>query len=148
MDIIWILVLGGAVLLWIGLPLWRGRVEVKPESDGAVLQDLLFQKENLLAAARDLDFDLETDKLSPEDHRLLRERCQVEAVAVMERLDTLTPAQAPPAPPAAAETRKGALSTSGTEVRFCPRCGRRARPPYRFCAACGFPILADSGGER
>lgn len=147
MDIVWILALGGAVLLWIGLPLWRGRVAVKTEPVASALQDLLFQKENLLAAARDLDFDLETDKLSPEDHRLLRERCQVEAVAVMERLETLAPPQAPPAPAAATEAKQTEIHALDEEVRFCPRCGRKARPPYRFCSACGFSLSADSGEE-
>jgi hypothetical protein len=139
MDIIWIFVLGGAVLLWIGFPLWRGRIGAKEEAGTTALQDLLFQKENLLAAARDLDLDLETDKLSPEDYRLLRERCQTEAVAVMERLEALALAQSPLAP-AATEAKQTAIPTFDGEVRFCPQCGRKTQPPYQFCTACGLSL--------
>lgn len=137
MEVVWVFVLGGAVLAWMGLPLRRGRAW--EDSVGASARnDLLFQKDNLLATAHDLDFDLETDKLSPEDHRLLRERCQVEAVAVMERLETMAPSSAPPKTIAAVETAQAAPAP--VAARFCPRCGRESKAPHKFCTSCGLRL--------
>lgn len=117
------LLLTGFVLIWIGYPFWRGRVEGVAGAEDGLLQDLLFQKEALLATTRELDFDLQTDKLSPEDHQAFRNRNKIEAVGIMQRLEKFTPS--------------GGGSSPNAEASFCPSCGRKHEPSDRYCAGCG-----------
>ena len=53
------------------------------------LADLLAEKETIYAAIQELDFDLKSGKLSPEDHEALSRRHEAQAVAVLKRIDEL-----------------------------------------------------------
>ena len=73
------------VAAWILRPLLRPTGEV-PSGPGE-LEELEAQHRELLHSLQDLDFELQTGKLSPEDHRTMRRRLQGEAVAVLQKLE-------------------------------------------------------------
>jgi hypothetical protein len=58
-------------------------------------RDLLAEKETIYAAIQELDFDLKSGKLSPEDHQALRQRHEAQAAAVLKQMDELQPASRP-----------------------------------------------------
>ena len=69
------------------------------EPDGSdALRDLLAEKETIYAAIQELDFDLKSGKLSPEDHLALRQRHEAQAAAVLKRIDELQHASRPAEP--------------------------------------------------
>ncbi len=107
-----------AVTAWILVPLWRQRGEMpQGPSDADQLEhshrqllgpsdadQLEHSHRQLLLALQDLDFELQTGKLSPEDHETMRRRLQGEAVAVLKKLEQVrgrTPSG--PEPPAGRE---------------------------------------------
>ncbi len=51
------------------------------------LTELLAEKETIYAAIQELDFDLKSGKLSPEDHGVLRQRHEAQAASVLKRID-------------------------------------------------------------
>lgn len=79
-----------------------------PEASEAVAE-LLAEKETIYAAIQELDFDLESGKLSPEDHEALRQRHEAQAAEVLRRVDELQEAarQAEKSRGARREKRKG-----------------------------------------
>src|SRR5574342_332803 len=80
------------------------------EPDGAdALRDLLAEKETVYAAIQELDFDLKSGKLSPEDHQALRRRHEAQAARVLKQLDELQQASQPAEKPGGArrERRNG-----------------------------------------
>ncbi len=74
-----------AATAWILLPLWRQRGEMPQRPSDA--DQLEASHRQLLLALQDLDFELQTGKLSPEDHQTMRQRLQGEAVAVLQHLE-------------------------------------------------------------
>ncbi len=65
--------------------------EVTPENPGTSddLAELVAEKETIYAAIQELDFDLKSGKLSPEDHGALRQRHEAQAATVLKRIDEL-----------------------------------------------------------
>ncbi len=74
-----------AAIAWILMPLWRQPGEMPQGPSDA--DQLEHSHRQLLLALQDLDFELQTGKLSPEDHRTMRRRLQGEAVAVLQKLE-------------------------------------------------------------
>ncbi len=72
-----------------------------------------------------LDEDLETGKLSAEDHAAMRASLRARAAALLLA-----------APPAAAEVKSA--------PRFCTACGAAARPTDAFCSQCGSKLSAQA----
>jgi len=79
-----------AVAVWVLLPLGRA-----PSADPLARPDDLGELEarhrTLLFELQDVDFELQTGKLSRDDHAALRARLQTEAVDVLRRLDEARP---------------------------------------------------------
>ncbi len=91
-----------AAIAWTLMPLWRQPGEMPQGPSDA--DQLEASHRQLLLALQDLDFELQTGKLSPEDHRTMRRRLQGEAVAVLQKLEQArgrTPSG--PEPPAGRE---------------------------------------------
>jgi hypothetical protein len=84
-------------------------VAVKDSDAPDTLQDLLSEKETIYAAIQELDFDLKSGKLSPEDHLALRQRHEAQAATVLKRIDELQHASRPAEPTGGSprERRKG-----------------------------------------
>ncbi len=80
---------GAAV--FVAWPLLVGRTEPEEffgdEPAEPVLQRLLFQRDTVYAAMKELEFDLAMGNLSQEDFQQLQERYKRKAVAVLKRID-------------------------------------------------------------
>ena len=81
------------VLLVVGIPLF-GKLQFKklvetvdPESDE--YKHLLVRKEETLISIKELEFDLNTEKISESDYQELRKKLEVEATEIIQQLDRL-----------------------------------------------------------
>ena len=83
-------------LVWVVLPLRGPAVAAEPAQadERAALEA---HRRELMLALQDLDFELQTGKLSTQDHGELRARLQAEAVDVLQRLDAAGSGRAPEA---------------------------------------------------
>jgi hypothetical protein len=79
-----------AVAVWVLLPLGRAP-SADPLARPDDLGDLEARHQTLLFELQDVDFELQTGKLSHDDHATLRARLQREAVDVLRRLDEARP---------------------------------------------------------
>lgn len=99
-----VIVLGTVVYL--GYPILRRDRSYAPDQvdDHAVAYELRAEKDTLLGALKDLEFDLASGKLSPADYDAMRSRYEARAMAVLQELDTLDAAiRQRPQPHAAAQ---------------------------------------------
>ena len=167
MDILLGIIVGGAVLLAIGYPIWKPAPQILGGSVGPAseLAGLEERKESTYAAIRELGFDFHTDKLSEPDYQLEIERLKAEAVGIVRQIEERT-VQPPtgsdsvekeiavirasierslaPLPPAAAPAPAGGTAATPTgNALFCTQCGRAAGPGDRFCAGCGTQMRAS-----
>jgi hypothetical protein len=132
------------ISVWVVSAPLRGRgagVEhVSPESEVGAERALLY------ATIRDLDHDYETGKLSEPDYLESRQALRAQAVEMLRRERAADlPEESAPSVGAAAE------STAGPTLGgFCPGCGQRVDPAWRFCSHCGgglSPAASESGSD-
>jgi len=90
---------------YLGYPIVRrDRTYAPDQLDGlAMVQELRAEKDTLLGAIKDLEFDLASGKLSNEDYSAMRSKYEARAMAVLQDLDTQEatlqkPPQAPTPP--------------------------------------------------
>ena len=89
------MVVGAAVVIALGTLAYLGYPLLKRDGSYApdqadmlgVMQELRAEKETLLRAIKDLEFDLASGKLSPDDYAALRGKYEGRAVAVFQQLD-------------------------------------------------------------
>jgi hypothetical protein len=81
------------VLLVVGIPLF-GKLQLKklvetvdPDSDE--YKHLLVRKEETLISIKELEFDLNTEKISESDYKELRKKLEAEATELIGQLDRL-----------------------------------------------------------
>lgn len=172
----------GSLLLGLALLLVVAFLVARPLLDktGAVDRDLgpvdrlLFERERVLTALRDLDFDHAMGKTLDDDYVDQREQLLAQGAAVLKQLDSLGPDQAPapavddeieqaiarlrgrPAPAAVDDALEASLAarraapanaTAQPGARFCSQCGHPARLEDKFCGTCGH-ILAPASDMR
>lgn len=165
----------GSVLLGLALLLVVAFVVARPlldqtrvvEREQGPVDRLLFERERVLAALRDVDFDHVMGKTLDDDYAAQRAQLLAQGAAVLKQLDSLAPDQAPalgaddeieqaiarlraqPAPAAVdadleaglAARRAAPVNAAGQPgARFCSQCGRPARPDDKFCGACGHTL--------
>lgn len=132
METLVAIILAGAVITYIGYPLFRPRTEIneEPEMDNRELDEVVAEKESTLAAIAELDFDRAMGNLSEEDYRDLRDKYRLKALALLKREDELVKADAAASP----------RFSSAESGRSCAACGREIEPGDRFCAGCGRPV--------
>ena len=77
-------------VVYLGYPiLRRDRTYAPDQLDGlAAVQDLRAEKDSLLGAIKDLEFDLASGKLSEDDYSALRSTYEARAMVVLQELDT------------------------------------------------------------
>jgi hypothetical protein len=146
------LLLGLALLVivaaYVARPLFE-RAPAQP-AEAAPHAELLAERENVLAALRELDFDYATGKLDEADYQGQRARLVSQGAEVLRQLDAAGAADSQPAPSldeqmeaAIAALRRTPASNgkmaapATTPERACPNCGAEAAPDDRFCARCG-----------
>lgn len=76
-------------LAYLGYPLLTRDRSYAPEEVDTVeqVQELRSEKETLIQTIKDLEFDLASGKLSPDDYTALRGKYEMRAVAVLQQLD-------------------------------------------------------------
>ena len=80
-----------AAAIYVAWPLLLGRTRAESffgeEPSEPVLQRLLFQRDTVYAAMKELEFDLAMGNLSQEDYQQLQDRYKRKAVAILKRID-------------------------------------------------------------
>ena len=81
------------VLLLVGIPLF-GKLKFKKlveavDPDNDEYKHLLVRKEETLISIKELECDLDTEKISDSDYQELRKKLEAEANEIIERLDQL-----------------------------------------------------------
>jgi zinc-ribbon domain len=133
----------------------EGNKEGQPQADQP-RSTLLAERERLLSALQELDFDNNLGKIPAEDYPPQRAMLMHAAAEALRKLDELAPAavaeayQAPvPPEPVVAEPADEALELAIATHRrnrmekaigFCPRCGKPVKKSDKFCSRCGMPI--------
>lgn len=131
------------------------RREVETDPERARIRE---EREAVYAEIADLDHDFETGKLAAEDHAEMREALVARAVVLLrEERAAIAAASArgddvshPPTPVARLDEDAGEHAPPATG-RFCPGCGQRVDPLWRFCSHCGgtlHPVVAGDGAAR
>lgn len=112
------------------------------------------QKEAVLSALRDLDFDFKTGKVSEEDYNPLRAQLMAEAAQYIEakqkedeQLEALIQSRRKVqkqdakcehcGAPIAADQRFCSKCGSAASRELCPSCGKKIRTGDLFCPSCG-----------
>ncbi|MBI4389648.1 MAG: hypothetical protein HY580_05655 [Nitrospinae bacterium] len=87
------LILVLAILVAVGIPLFsksnNRKLYASPDESAEEYKRLLVRKEETLLAIKELEFDFKTDKLTREDYEDLRKKIELDAVALLEKIDAL-----------------------------------------------------------
>lgn len=143
------LVTTGILVAYITRPWWarRWNPQTKPASTPAT--SLADQREAILAALRDLDFDHEVGKVTEEDYTSLRQTLLAKAATIMTQIEQeQATAQADLEAHIEAEIlaarqnlNGGRLPRSSEEGSgVCPTCSRVSLPGDLYCRGCGTPL--------
>jgi hypothetical protein len=137
------LALIGAVIFLVAQPfLERHSLRERPPR---AADDLTAEREGVLIALRDLDFDHSTGKLTDDDHAAQRTQLLARGAKVLKQLDALGGAVPDDDVESAIERavaarRKGSAAQPApltSAVARCPTCRAEVRAADRFCASCG-----------
>jgi len=117
------------VLLALAYPLmgFAGQ-KTQPELAESEISDLLYRKEAIYTALKDLEFDMRTGKIGKEDYEELKASLEAEAVSMISRIDDAAKGAPTVAKGEKPEKKKG---------KFCPECGSRLEKLSKFCPDCG-----------
>jgi predicted nucleic acid-binding Zn ribbon protein len=149
------LLLFGASVAYVILPFQQKRQ--KTSSPLQHSNELPVQREVVLAALRDLDFDFKTGKISEEDYQLLRVQLLAEAAQYIgaekkgdEQLEQMIQSrrkvkrQENKCPHCETPVQAGQrlCSECGFELnsKLCPSCGKKIQSGDLFCSSCGYQI--------
>ena len=87
------LLLIAVILIAIGIPLFGKLPNTRPFSEIDPVEEefkhLLVRKEEILLSIKELEIDLQADKISIEDSDALRHKLEGEAITILERIDEL-----------------------------------------------------------
>jgi hypothetical protein len=144
-----------AVSLYLVTPLMGNRSSRVTE-DTQETSSLLAERERLLNALQELDFDFNLGKIPAEDYPAQRAELLQKGTEILKKLDALAPLRPPTVSrPAAAEVSatEQTASLSDDEIEsmlaarrkarktkaagFCPRCGKPILITDQFCPSCG-----------
>lgn len=152
-----------ALVVWfVGRPLFSPAPrKPRPAESGAdsTRSALLAERERILSALADLDFDNTLGKIPAEDYPIQRAELVAAGAEVLRKLDELDaaapkPGQAAPKPaaaprkPAADDDLERAISArrrarERSSAGFCAKCGTPLQRSDRFCPKCGTPVPQD-----
>jgi hypothetical protein len=127
-------------------------------SESPEVSALKAERDRVIDALRELDFDHTLGKIPPEDYPTQRAELLQKGAAVLRRLDELTPAASTDAPASRIEKGAAGMDAHGSELLdeeiesmiaarrrehkgrsagFCPKCGKPVLVSDKFCPACG-----------
>lgn len=130
-----------AVLAFVVVPYTRNSPdEVKKNgAKSARLADLLAQRDVVLSAIKDLEFDHEMGKISDEDYEQMNTQYRQEAVAVLQAIDHSN-GRRPARKALEAELRLLRQEKKTPGASFCRACGAATGAQDRFCSNCGHKL--------
>lgn len=132
--------LGLACALFVAWPLLRGAVRRSSSDERATeVAELKDEKDKLLQALKEIEFDHRTGKLSDEDFQSLRADYRRRAIEALERLEKAAPSEGSVAAIEADVLRALGRQKSGGPQR-CAGCGERVGSEARFCPNCGVEL--------
>jgi hypothetical protein len=130
------------VAVYILQPL-RAKSAASVSRNEMALSPLLAERERILDALAELDFDHELGKVPVDIYPLQRERLMQRGAEVLRQLDEYDKSQAQPsedtegdAIEAMIAARRKSHKPSG-KVEFCPQCGNKIKTKDQFCVNCG-----------
>lgn len=156
MDIAAILFLIALLLtvsLYLVTPLLGNRTRRVAEEPQEV-SSLLAERERLLNALQELDFDYQLGKIPDDDYPAQRTALVQKGADVLKKLDALGASRPAAQPAADTASQPGTLSDDDIEsmlasrrrarktraAGFCPRCGKPILTTDQFCPNCGKPL--------
>jgi hypothetical protein len=167
------LLLGATLLILVGLFLARPFLlsNARYGRRKGLRQELLAQKEAILAQIQVLEFDYETGTLPEQEYKQQRPQLVAEAAEILERLDNVpgpaeptstggidneieaavaalrqrqprpVPRKTAPQPPPPIPTAAEKPVLVNGQVKFCAQCGQAVEEGDKFCAYCGHKII-------
>lgn len=153
------------VVLYLARPLLLHQATLVTQEEHD-LSAMLAEKERLISAIQELDFDHALGKIPAEDYPIQRAALLAQTAKILERIDALrkqqlvanTPAQPsrqstharrPTLVEASPDDELEALIANRRRDRaekaagFCPQCGKPVQQSDRFCSKCGTPLLEE-----
>ena len=128
-----------ALIVAAGYPLLTLRTRFQIRSLDKHSRQLQEHKEQLYAAIKELEFDRQLGKISPEDHDRLHRQLEREALEIIRQLDELNGRENPEKLDASIEhrvlIRRGRARSS--TIDRCPSCQAEYRSGDLFCPQCG-----------
>lgn len=130
------------VVLW---PLVRGRFnQAQPQTEES-LQSLRHQRDSIYDSLRELDFDLQTGKMSEDDYADLSERYKRRAIGLLKQLDDrqrdVLLALDDEIEREVAVARKSRKTPAAAPAGLaCAVCGAKLEVDDLFCRRCGAPV--------
>lgn len=127
--------------LYIAHPLLE-KTSAKVDRTNEDFSSLLAERERLLAAIEELDFDHELGKITDEEHSQQRQVLLQQGAAILQQLEqsdlerALAPEESDDSLEALIAARKRELKGE-KKGKFCPQCGQSIQSSDKFCAKCG-----------
>jgi hypothetical protein len=153
-----------SVVLFITQPFFEaGRIAAKASPR---VPALLAEREMILTALQELDFDNELKKFPADEYRAQRERLVIRGMNILSQLDQAEAEQHPSVEqPVSSEVgRKNTTTLSSEEIEqliskrrlaqkkrsagFCPHCGGPLEMTDSFCPACGGMVVQGGSMSR
>jgi hypothetical protein len=110
------------------------------------------RKEEVYAAIKEMDFDLEMGKISEDDYQELKSQYKAKALEILKELDTVDGGEDIDAAierdvqRLRKKKRTGGKET-GRQINFCPHCGEKVASKNNFCQGCGMRLVSLVGGN-
>jgi hypothetical protein len=155
--VLFMLALVGGVAWFVARPFIEARKSINLSSQDQKISALMAERDRVLTALQELDFDNTLGKIPAEDYPVQRAELLQRGAEVLKSLDELTPpakrndkavkADGAVAGPSAdanddveslIAARRSALK--GKSGGFCPKCGRPVLVSDKFCPHCGKSI--------
>jgi hypothetical protein len=134
--------------LFLSRPFWDDTIEVTRENDDK-LSHLLAERERLLTAIEELDFDHQLGKVNENAYRYRRRRLLESGGGVLKELEkysskgqTTPQKQQPPSPGEEEDDLEKLIASRRQKIlesehRFCSQCGFAVREGDKYCGNCG-----------
>jgi hypothetical protein len=158
LAILFLLIVLALIVLFVSRPFFDFR-RFRPGGNSQELSALLAERERLLTALQELDFDQSLGKIPAEDYPVQRAALLQKGAEVLRKLDAFTsssetrtgkkkvPAVGTPAPLAALSdddledlVSKRRTTKKEKTAGFCPKCGKPVLRSDVFCPSCGNPL--------
>ena len=139
---------------WVFHPLFRPRrieaysTQMREDREKALQQ----KKEEVYAAIKEMDFDLEMGKISEDDYQELKSQYKAKALEILKEFDNVDGGEDIDAAierdvhRLRKKKRKGGKETV-RQINFCPHCGKKVAPKNNFCQGCGMKLVSPVGSN-